>query len=176
MFHFYNTSLNSFDISSLFSGGLIISSTGFVCTIPSSYDLATASVILFHRNSSIASAALELLFRKLYQKTVLYICQTDFLQRTKIRTSNLFPRSWLYRTLRHFYLLIRNVKLTYTISNGILIWSVNVILILSDLVLKLFKSTKLLRSKYKQASISLFGIKVCNTSDCCWYWLSSKLY
>ena len=53
--HFYNTCLNSLNISALFSGGLIIFSTfiefssitGFVLTILSSFDLATASAIFF---------------------------------------------------------------------------------------------------------------------------------
>ena len=66
MFHFYNTCLNSFNISSFFSGGVIISSTflefssitGFVFTILSLYDKITASAILIPKNSPDASAAL----------------------------------------------------------------------------------------------------------------------
>ena len=53
MFHFYNTFLNSFNISSLFSGGIIISSTGFGFTILLSFNLATASAILFPINSPV---------------------------------------------------------------------------------------------------------------------------
>ena len=58
MFHFYTTCLNSFNVSSLISGGVFISSAGFVFTTLSSFDLATASAILFPINSSVASAAL----------------------------------------------------------------------------------------------------------------------
>ena len=53
--HFYNTFLNLFNIYSRFSGGTMISSTGFCFSIFSSFDLvclvkflnSTASVILF---------------------------------------------------------------------------------------------------------------------------------
>ena len=47
MFHFYNTFLNLSNISSFFSDGIIISSTGSCFTILSSFDLVTASVIFF---------------------------------------------------------------------------------------------------------------------------------
>ena len=59
--HCYNTCLNSFNISALFSGRLIISSTfiefslvtGFALTILSSFDLATASAIFFSKNAPV---------------------------------------------------------------------------------------------------------------------------
>ena len=56
MFHFQNTCLNSFNISSLLSGGIIISSTCFGFTI--------LSVILFPINLPGASAALWITFLK----------------------------------------------------------------------------------------------------------------
>ena len=55
MFHFYNIFINMFNISSPFSGGIIISSTflefpsGF--TILWSFDLVTTFAILFPKNS-----------------------------------------------------------------------------------------------------------------------------
>ena len=52
MFHSYNnTSLKSFNILSLFSCRIIISLTGSCFTILSSFDLLTASAILFPKNS-----------------------------------------------------------------------------------------------------------------------------
>ena len=45
MFHFYNTSLNSFNISFYFFGEIIIYSTGFIFRILSSYELVTVSAI-----------------------------------------------------------------------------------------------------------------------------------
>ena len=51
MFHFCNNCLNSFNVSSLFSGGIIISSTGCYFTILSLFDLVTASGILSSKNS-----------------------------------------------------------------------------------------------------------------------------
>ena len=52
MFHFYiNTCLESFNIASLYSCGIIIFSTGFCFTILLSHDLGSASVVLFPINS-----------------------------------------------------------------------------------------------------------------------------
>ena len=51
MFHFNNTFLNLFNTSSVFSGGIIISSTGSCFAILSSFDLVTPSAILFPINS-----------------------------------------------------------------------------------------------------------------------------
>ena len=51
MFHFYKTFLNLFNISSLFSGGIIITSTGSCFSILSSFDLVTAYEILFPKYS-----------------------------------------------------------------------------------------------------------------------------
>ena len=52
MLHFYNTCLNSWNISSLFSGGIIISSTDFTILLP--YKLATVSVILYPKNPPVS--------------------------------------------------------------------------------------------------------------------------
>ena len=49
--HFYNTFLNLSDISSLFSSGTIISSTGSSLIVLSSLGLVTASAVLFPKNS-----------------------------------------------------------------------------------------------------------------------------
>ena len=50
MLHFYNTFLNLFNISCLFSGGIPISSTGCF-SILLSFDLVTVPVVLFRKNS-----------------------------------------------------------------------------------------------------------------------------
>ena len=52
MFHFYNTFLNLFNISSVISVGIIIYSTGSSFSILSSFELVTESAILFPKNSS----------------------------------------------------------------------------------------------------------------------------
>ena len=73
MFHFYNTFINSFNISSLFSGWLIISSiflafsliTGFAFTILLCYNLTTVAAILFCKTSSVLwTAFLEAIFKE----------------------------------------------------------------------------------------------------------------
>ena len=51
VFQFYNTLLILFNISSRFSGGIIIFATGSCFTIISLLDLVTASIILFPLNS-----------------------------------------------------------------------------------------------------------------------------
>ena len=54
MFNFDNNScLNSFNISSFFSSGIIISSTGSSFTVLSLFDLAIAFAILFPKNSPV---------------------------------------------------------------------------------------------------------------------------
>ena len=54
MLYFYiNTCLNLFNISFLFSGRRMISSTGSCFTILSSLDLVTVSAILFPKNSHV---------------------------------------------------------------------------------------------------------------------------
>ena len=64
MFHFYNTFINLFNILSLFSDGIIISSTGSCFTILSSFDLVTASAILFPKNSpALWTSCLEAVFK-----------------------------------------------------------------------------------------------------------------
>ena len=50
MFHFYNTFLNLFNNSPIFSSGITISSTGSCFTILSSFNLITASAILCPKN------------------------------------------------------------------------------------------------------------------------------
>ena len=91
VFHFYNTCLNSFSISFLFSGGLIISSkflkfsSNF--TILSSCDLATASAILFPKNLSVLwTTFLEGVFKGSSQVSHNYFLYLSdrFLQMTKI--------------------------------------------------------------------------------------------
>ena len=65
MFHFYNTIPNSFNISSLFPGGIIFYSVGFVFTILLSYNLATASAILSPKNSPVLwTTFLEAVFKE----------------------------------------------------------------------------------------------------------------
>ena len=56
--HFYNTCFDSLNIFSLFSGGIIVSSTDFVFTTLLSYDLTTALVIVFPINLPVVLAAL----------------------------------------------------------------------------------------------------------------------
>ena len=69
MFHFYNNScLNSFNISSLFSGGIIISLAASCFTILLPFDLVTASTILSSKNSP----ALRTVFWKVLKNLVLY--------------------------------------------------------------------------------------------------------
>ena len=51
MLHFYNTFLNLFNILSLFSGEIIISSTGSCFSILSWLDVVTAPAILFPKIS-----------------------------------------------------------------------------------------------------------------------------
>ena len=58
MLHFYNTCLNSFNISSLFSGGIIISSTCLRFSSITCFGFATLLAILFPVNLTVASVAL----------------------------------------------------------------------------------------------------------------------
>ena len=75
MFHFYNTCLNSFNISFPFSGGIIISSTGSCFTILSSYELVTATAILFPKNSpALWTTFLEAVLTVQHPIIVFYIC------------------------------------------------------------------------------------------------------
>ena len=88
MVHFYNTFINSFDISSLSSGGIIICSAGFFFTIFLLYELVTVSGILFPNNSPVLwTTLLEAVFNNLflYLVIILYICYIDLLQTIKIR-------------------------------------------------------------------------------------------
>ena len=118
MFHFHKTCLKSLKISSLFSGRIIISSTflGFSSgfTILSSFDLATASVILFPINSPVLWTTF---WKHLLKNLVLF----------PIIVYYKFPDPLTYFLVldsieisRHFYLLISNVKLiSSAISNGL---------------------------------------------------------
>ena len=69
VFHFYNTCLNSFNISSHFSDGIIISST----YLKFSSGFTVLSAIMFPIKSSAASAALGLLFWKQFLKVILVL-------------------------------------------------------------------------------------------------------
>ena len=58
VFHFYNICLDSFYISSLFSDGIIISSTYHKFSAGKGFDFTILSVILYAINSPVASTAL----------------------------------------------------------------------------------------------------------------------
>ena len=64
MFHFYNTCLNSLNTSSQFSGGIIISSTGFVFTILLSYKLVTLSILFPKISPVLWTTFLEAVFKE----------------------------------------------------------------------------------------------------------------
>ena len=59
---FYNTCLNLFNISSLFSGGITISSTSFKFSPGTCFDFTILLVIMFPMNSPVASVALWTMF------------------------------------------------------------------------------------------------------------------
>ena len=75
MFHSYNTFLDLFNISSLFSGGIITSSTGSCFSILSLFDLAIESAILFPKDSPVLSTFFEAVFKEssVYLIIVFYI-------------------------------------------------------------------------------------------------------
>ena len=80
MLHFHNTFVNLFNISSLFSGGIIIYSTGSCFTILSSLELVTASEILFPKNSPALWTFLEVVFQEfspVSNKIFLYFLAND---------------------------------------------------------------------------------------------------
>ena len=87
MFHFHNTCFNSFNISSLFSGGIIIYSTGSCFTILSSYKLVTGSAILFPNNSPVFwTTFLEAVFKEsnpVSNNCIFYIAFLYFLANDK---------------------------------------------------------------------------------------------
>ena len=58
MLHFYNTCLNSFNISTLYSGGIIISSTSIEFSAGKVFGLTILSATLFPIKSPVASTAL----------------------------------------------------------------------------------------------------------------------
>ena len=103
MFHFYNNFPNSFNISSIFSIGLIISSTfhGFSSgfTISSFFDLVDASATLFPIKSHVLlTTFLEAVFRPsnlVSQNCFFYFLTHD--KNTYPLTYFLFPGSIEYR-------------------------------------------------------------------------------
>ena len=152
--HFCNTFLNLFNIFSLFSGGIIISWTGSCFWILSSSNLVhadkafdnMASAILFPKYS-------PALWATFLENLVLYLIIVSYIfsQMIENHILNIFSCSCFYRILRHFYLLISNVKLTWSfVSNGLPFWSVNVMIVSSNSVLWVFKNTKLLGSTFNK--------------------------
>ena len=119
--HFYNTCLNSLNISSLFSGGITISSTGFVYRILLLYNLVTACAILSPKNSLVLwTTFLEEVFKEsspVSNNCFLFVRKISCKWQKSVSFKK-FSCSWFYRTVHHFYLLIGNVKLTFpSISN-----------------------------------------------------------
>ena len=117
MFHFYNTFLSLFKISSLFSGGIIISLIGFCFLLLSLFELVTPSAILCPKNLRVLWTSFLKGFSRVSNNCFLY-----FLANNKNPYPfNMFFCSWFYRILCHFYfLLISNVKLILSsISNGL---------------------------------------------------------
>ena len=79
MFHFYNTFLNLFNISSYFSRGVIISSTGSGFSILTLFDLVTVAAILFPKYSPV----LKTIFLET-SNPLSHNCFLFFLRMTKI--------------------------------------------------------------------------------------------
>ena len=88
VFHFYNTYFNSFSISFIISGGILISSTFPGFSSITCFGFTIWAAILFPVNSLIASAALWTSFWKQFLKhLVLYpviVCYILF-EMTKVR-------------------------------------------------------------------------------------------
>ena len=75
--------LNLFNVFSLFSGGIFISSTGFAFSISLSYEFVTASATLFPKNSPVSwTTFLEAVFKE--SISVSNSCFYIFLQMIKI--------------------------------------------------------------------------------------------
>ena len=146
-----NSCLNSFNISSVFSVWLIISSTVSCFSILLLFDLVTASMILFSKNSpALWTLSLEAVFRtsSLVFNNYFFILSCRW---WKSKSFNIFSCSWFYRILPHcqtrrmchFYLLVSNVKLNLSsISNSLPFWSVNIMMISSSHALYVFKNPK----------------------------------
>ena len=82
MFHFYDIFLKLLNISSIFSSGIIISSTGSCSTIVSSFELTIVSAILFHTNlPALWTNFLEAVFRA--SSSVSNNCFSYFLENEK---------------------------------------------------------------------------------------------
>ena len=133
--------LNLPNISFLFSSGIIFSSAGSCYWIWSSFDIVTAYAILFPKKSPAlwatfldASSPVSIFFFFIFSSTC----------------SNMSSCSWFNRISLHFYLLMSNFKLILTFISKRLIWSANVIIILSNLVLYVSKNTKLLGSAFNK--------------------------
>ena len=136
MFHFYNTFLSLFNISYiffwwnncffnrfLFDNFIIVWLCYCICIF---FPISSPSLwTTFFCKQSLQHLAL-------YPVTVFYI----FSRMTKIHTFNIFFCFWFYRILLYSYLLISNVKLNLSyISNGLLFWSVNVMIVSSNSLL-----------------------------------------
>ena len=63
-----------------------------------------------------------------------------------------------------------------SISNLLPFWYVNAIILLSNSVLRVPQNIKLLGSTFNKEAQDSLGVKVYNTSDYCWYWLSTKIH
>ena len=62
-----------------------------------------------------------------------------------------FSCSWFQRITCHFYLSTSNIKLTLSsISNDLLYWSINVMIISLNLVIQVFKNTKLISPAFNR--------------------------
>ena len=130
MFHFYNTFLNLFNISSLSSSGIIICSTflafSSVFTILTSFNLVTASVLSYFRITHLLYGLL--FWRQFLKHLVLYpliVFQSINLIANDKNDKNSYPLTYFlvlgfYRISSHFYLLISNLKLTLSsVYNGL---------------------------------------------------------
>ena len=87
MFHFYEICLNLFNISSLFSGGIIISLTFFEFLSNTGFYFTILSTILLPINLSVVSAALWATFLEAAVKAASPLsnnCFLFFLQMTKM--------------------------------------------------------------------------------------------
>ena len=129
VFHFHNTFFNSFNISSLFSGGIIILQHPL-----NSHQRQVSMSQLYQRFCFLQIHLLLygllfwkqfletlLLFQQQYPIIVFHILLDRFLANDKKSISfDIFSCFWFYRITCHPYLLIRNIKLTqFSVSNGL---------------------------------------------------------
>ena len=121
IFHFYNSTLNSFIIFSFFSAGITIFSRFLEFSSITDFGFTILSLIFFPISSPVASATLWASFSKAVciasshvLIAVFNTCFSYFLDRFLTNDKN--P----YRITYHFYLLISNVRLTlFSISNDL---------------------------------------------------------